>query len=88
MKKVSTQLNKAAKRHQAGDIEAASELYHKILKKDPDHHCALYLLGLACHQAGQFEDASRLIQRAIVLDPNEAIYYNSWGIVVNGRKKP
>src|SRR5258706_596711 len=62
--------------HQAGNLAEAARLYGEILRRDPKHFDALYLLGFAEYQRGQFADAERLMADAIKVNPRslDALY--------------
>src|SRR6185503_1044096 len=46
--------------------------YAQILRADPKHFQALYLLGFVRLQSGQFADAERLIGEALLVNPKSA----------------
>ncbi|MDJ0740599.1 MAG: sulfotransferase [Gammaproteobacteria bacterium] len=58
-------LTKAFKLHQNGKLDAARDLYRRILKQDPDHFDALQLLGAVELGNNQYNPAVTLISRAI-----------------------
>jgi len=62
--------------HQAGNLAEAARLYGEILRRDPKHFDALYLLGFAEYQRGQFADAERLMADALKVNPRslDALY--------------
>ena len=65
-------LRNAFQLHQSGRIAEAAGLYGEILKADPDHCDALYLLGVAHFQRGQFLDALFYYDRTLDLKPDFA----------------
>ena len=67
--------------HRAGRLQAAEEIYRRILAIDPQHADVLHLLGVLAHQSGQHEVAIEYIERAIALKGNEAVYHNNLGAV-------
>ncbi len=69
----------AIQHHQNGELEEARNIYHQILKVEPDYPDALHLLGVVAHQAGRDDRALELIQRAIQVRPDQAMYYNNLG---------
>jgi len=71
----------AVERHRAGEIEAALDLYRKVLADDPDNFDALHLLGVAAHDVGNDLEAVTLIERAIVIDPTCPAAYRNLGEV-------
>jgi predicted O-linked N-acetylglucosamine transferase (SPINDLY family) len=62
--------------HQAGNLAEAARLYGEVLRGDPRHFDALYLLGFAEYQRGQFEAAERLMAEAVKVNPRslDALY--------------
>ncbi len=75
-------LDKAAKLHRSGDLNAAETLYREILQVQPNHKDALHLLGVIAHQKGDQNRALDLIQRAIALDSNVHWYYGNLGLAL------
>jgi protein O-GlcNAc transferase len=62
-------LRTAFQLHQQGNLSEASRLYGDVLRLQPRHFDALFLLGFAHLQRGEFEDAQRLMQRALEVNP-------------------
>jgi tetratricopeptide (TPR) repeat protein len=60
---ISEALAEAIQRHQAGQYQAAEEIYRRILQVEPNHAQTIHLLGLMAHQVGRHELAVDLIQR-------------------------
>ena len=56
--------------HQQGNLAEASRLYGEVLRGNPKHFDALYLLGFAQLQRGAFDDAERLMGRALEVNPS------------------
>jgi predicted TPR repeat methyltransferase len=65
-----------------GRVEAAAQLYTRILEQVPDHADALNFLGVARFQLGDTEAAENLIRRAIELTPDSAGAHNNLGNVL------
>ena len=76
-------LRNAFQLHQSGRVAEAARLYDQILKDDPDHCDALYLLGVAHFQRGEFADALRCHDRALCLKPNLAEAYAGRGAALS-----
>jgi predicted O-linked N-acetylglucosamine transferase (SPINDLY family) len=74
-------LSEALQHHQAGRLPEAEALYRQVLQAHPDHHEALYRLGLIAHQTGRHDDAVEYLGRAIRLNPGVAEYHNNIGTV-------
>ena len=62
-----------------GLLDAAEEIYRRILVAAPDHADALHLMGLARHDRGQPEEAIALVQRAVAAAPDHADAHNNLG---------
>ncbi len=56
--------------HRAGNLAEAVRLYGELLRADPEHYDAMYLLGFAQLQAGRFEDAAGALAGAMRLKPS------------------
>src|SRR5689334_910990 len=67
----------AMRRHQAGELREAEELYRAILDADPRQLDALHFLGLAALQSGRVQDAVELIGKAITGNDRIAAYHAS-----------
>src|SRR5689334_18769714 len=78
---VSDALAAAFQHHQAGELDAAEQIYRQILVVAPDHADALHLLGLVDFQLGKNESAAAHIGRAIKLKGNEAGFHGNLGNV-------
>jgi predicted TPR repeat methyltransferase len=78
----------AVKLQQQGCIEAAAELYTRILEQLPDHADALNFLGVARFQSGDAQAALELIGRAIEIKPDLAGAYNNLGNVLARLDRP
>ncbi|TDJ14689.1 MAG: tetratricopeptide repeat protein [Gammaproteobacteria bacterium] len=76
---VASELDRAIRHHQAGELDAARAIYRRILDADPNHPDALNLSGVIAHQAGDQETAIRLIEQAINVNGTNASYYNNLG---------
>ena len=66
--------------HQQGDLNAAGELYAKILKMQPLHFDALQLKGLLLAQSGKPAEAVKYLHTALEINPNEPAVNNNLGI--------
>lgn len=70
-------LNRAIEHHKAGRLADAKSLYETILKAEPNHVRALYMLGILALRVGQPQHAARLISTAIQIKPDVAeMHYN------------
>ena len=64
-KDIHAQMERAAKFHQAGNLQMAQKIYLGILEDYPDHSDSFHLLGLINYQTGNPADAAIYISQAI-----------------------
>ncbi|HET6146644.1 MAG TPA: tetratricopeptide repeat protein [Polyangia bacterium] len=55
-----------------GRLDAAEEIYGRVLAADPAYVDALHFLGLCRHHRGQHEEGIVLVERALALAPDNA----------------
>jgi 2-polyprenyl-3-methyl-5-hydroxy-6-metoxy-1,4-benzoquinol methylase len=67
----------AMRRHQAGELREAEELYRAILDSDPRQLDAQHFLGMIALQSGRPQDAIDLIAKAIAANDKIAAYHGS-----------
>ena len=79
MATISEALAIAIGHHQAGRLQAAEQLYQRILAVQANHAGAWHLLGVIAHQMGRHEVAVQYIQRAIGFEGNVAAFHNNLG---------
>ena len=79
MSNVSELFAAATRRHRAGEVAQAAEIYRQILDRQPQHADALHLLGVIECQAGRPQLGADLLSRAVALCPNVAAYANNLG---------
>jgi tetratricopeptide (TPR) repeat protein len=70
----------ALQNHQAGNLQAAEQLYIQVLQADPHHADAIHLLGVLAYQTGRSEQAVALIGQAVALNPRRASYQCNLGL--------
>lgn len=73
--------------HQQGHLEAAQQMYERILKLTPRQANAVHFLGVLNHQLGRSEQAVTHIRRSIELDPRVPDWYNNLGNVLLEAKR-
>jgi tetratricopeptide (TPR) repeat protein len=81
MAPLSELLSTAYQLHEAGELQAAEQIYRQILAVDSNHVDALQLLGLIALHGGQLEVAAACISRAIELHGTESSFHNNLGNV-------
>jgi tetratricopeptide (TPR) repeat protein len=79
MATISQALAMAIQHHNAGRLQAAEQIYRRILAVEPNHADAWHLLGLIAHRTGSHEVAAEYIGRAIRLHGNVAAYHYNLG---------
>lgn len=68
--------------HQRGQIAEAEKAYQAILKAEPKHADAMYLLGIALLQQHRYEAAEQQLRLAIGLQPNVAMLHYNRGLAL------
>jgi predicted TPR repeat methyltransferase len=68
--------------HQNGHLDAAQQLYERILKLAPRQANAVHFLGVLHHQRGHSAEAVKHIRRSIELDPKVPDWHNNLGNVL------
>ncbi|MBF0588255.1 MAG: tetratricopeptide repeat protein [Magnetococcales bacterium] len=68
--------------HQAGNLQAAEQIYQQVLQVHPRHAEAMHLLGVLAQQVGQLEVALTHIQAAVTIDPDMALAQGNLGNVL------
>jgi predicted TPR repeat methyltransferase len=68
-------------------LEAAADLYRRILELAPDQPDALHYSGVLAHQQGRSEEALALIERSLELEPDRADWHSNLGNVLQGRER-
>lgn len=62
-------LQVAVEWHRDGRVQAAAEVYRRVLALDASQVDALHFLGLALHQMGQSDEGISSVRKALELDP-------------------
>ncbi len=76
---ISEALAIAVQHHQCGRLQAAEQIYRRVLEQEPKQADALHLLGLIAHQTGNHEAAVHYIRRAIEFQGKAAFFHNDLG---------
>lgn len=72
-------LRAALQHHGAGDLEAARQLYQRMLAIEPEQTDALNLLGVIAYSEGNFSQAESFARQAVALDPAYPAYQLNLG---------
>ena len=75
-------VRQAIRKHQAGQLDSACELYERALEIDPVDPDALNLLGALHLQRGDLASAVPYSARAVLSDPRAASAYNNLGLIM------
>lgn len=78
-------LGEALRRHQAGDLAVAEQLYMAVLRSQPDEPTALHYLGVVELQRGRPEQAEALLRRAVALRPEDGAAHCNLGNVLQAQ---
>ena len=84
---VSAVLERAFAAHQAGDLQEAVRLYHRVLAMQPSHADALNLCGVATFQSGDAESAVKMLRAVVGLQPDHVDALNNLGNVLKASEK-
>lgn len=74
---------RALKLHESGLLPDAKAVYRQILRLEPNHFNALYLLGRLEYGAQRHREAESLLTRAVQADPRSADAHLHLGLVLN-----
>src|SRR6476661_3470091 len=84
---ISEALAAGIQHHQAGQLQAAEQIYRQILTAAPDQPDAWHLLGVIAFQFGQYELSVQYIERAIALAGLEAAFHSNLGNALKAQGK-
>ena len=87
MATISEALAIALQHHQAGRLDAAEQIYQRILQVEPDQPDALHFMGVLTAQLGRHQAAVDYITRAIAVRPNAAPYHLNLGLAYQASQK-
>jgi tetratricopeptide (TPR) repeat protein len=77
-------LVEAVKRHQAGDLAGARDLYRAILTQNPKHADAIFRIGTIALQVNQYDKAADFIRQAIKIGPVTGAMLINLGAALRG----
>jgi predicted TPR repeat methyltransferase len=67
---------------QGDELDAAHEVYRRVLETHPRHPDALHFAGVLAHQQGRHDEAVVLIERSLAVVPDRADCYSNLGIIL------
>lgn len=67
---------------QSAQLDAAGELYRRILEDHPGHARALHYAGILAHQQQRHAEAIDLIERSLALVDDDADWHSNFGIAL------
>jgi predicted TPR repeat methyltransferase len=70
---------------QRGRLDAAEEIYARVLAAVPDHVDALHYLGISRHHRGEHDEGLALLERALALAPHNLDARNNLGNMLSSR---
>lgn len=85
---VAQMFDAAFAQHQLGQIQAAKEIFERILLVEPDHAFTLHSLGLIAYQEHDYGTALRLVRRAVAANKQEAGFCYNLGLIYQAAKRP
>lgn len=77
----------AMKKHRAGRLDEAEQVYRQVIDLEPRHADALHLLGVIATQTGRLPEAIEFIERAIEVDPANAVYHYNLSSALRAAKR-
>jgi len=80
----SNELSAALELHQAGQLDAAAQIYSRLFESDRNNADACYGLGTVLMQTGNHMEAVRLLGQALALEPDVAEFRHNYGLALQG----
>jgi protein O-GlcNAc transferase len=65
--------------HRAGRVQEATGLYREVLRRDPKHQQALFLVGAIALEAGRLDEARQVLTDLLAEHPDNAVYLTNFG---------
>ncbi len=69
-------------RHQQGDLPQAEQMYHEVLRRQPEDADALHCLGVLCLQTGRAQAAAEWIGRSLSKNPQQPVAQLNLGVAM------
>lgn len=77
----------AIQAQRGGNVEAAAEVYRRVLAVSPEHPDALHFSGLLAFQRGKAEEGMELVARSLEFAPEHPDFWNNYGNLLKVRDK-
>jgi protein O-GlcNAc transferase len=68
--------------HKKGELPAAADVYKELIRRNPDHAHALYLLGCLVRNTGNHLAAIDLLRRALAVSPKVPEYHHALALAL------
>ena len=81
---MSNELSAALELHQAGQLDAAAQIYSRLFESDRNNADACYGLGTVQMQTGNHMEAVRLLGQALALEPDVPEFRHNYGLALQG----
>ena len=81
---MSNELSAALELHQAGQLDAAAQIYSRLFENDRNNADACYGLGTVLMQTGNHMEAVRLLGQALALEPDVTEFRHNYGLALQG----
>jgi protein O-GlcNAc transferase len=69
----------AVAEHRAGRVLQARQLYGEVLRREPEHEQALFLVAAISLEAGRLDEAGRVLRGLVERHPKNAVYWTNFG---------
>jgi tetratricopeptide (TPR) repeat protein len=81
---MSNELSAALELHQAGQLDAAAQIYSRLFESDRNNADACYGLGTVLMQTNNHLPATELLGRALTLEPDVPEFRHNYGLALKG----
>jgi protein O-GlcNAc transferase len=77
----------AVAEHRAGRTSEATRLYGEVLRGDPQHEQALFLVAAIALDSGRREEAHAILERLVERFPQNPVYWSNFGEVLRRQQR-
>ncbi|NEP39323.1 MAG: tetratricopeptide repeat protein, partial [Okeania sp. SIO2H7] len=82
-----SEIKQAFKKYQLGNWEEATNICHKIIKRQPNNFLALELLGICAYQKNEIKQAIAYYQKSLKINPNYAKTHNNLAVALKNNQE-